>query len=79
MSAVVCIVEAMFMVLSAIFQASYFNSVAIKYLLFGIGLKLLFQFPCVYFMREKGAIFATGLALLITCLLMFRELVHTFS
>ena len=77
-SAIACIVEAMFMVLCAIFQASYFNKTAIKYLGFGIIIKLLFQFPSIYLFHEKGAIVATGLALLFTCFLMYRELAHIF-
>lgn len=78
-SAVVCIVEAMFMVLCSIFQAVYYNMTAIKYLFFGIAVKALLQFPCIYFLQEKGAIVATGLALLVSCWLMYRELVHKFS
>ncbi|BDR56384.1 putative polysaccharide biosynthesis protein [Xylocopilactobacillus apis] len=78
-SAVACIVEAMFMVLCAIFQALYFNLKAIKYLFVGIILKMIFQFPFIYFFHEKGAIIATGIAIFITCILMYRELVHTFS
>lgn len=78
-SAFICIFEALFMVLCAIFQAVYLNITAIKYLFLSVALKAIFQFPCIYLLQEKGGIIATGLSLTITCILMFRELVHIFN
>lgn len=78
-SAFICIFEALFMVLCAIFQAVYLNLTAVKYLILSIVLKALLQFPCIYLLHEKGGIIATGLALAVTCILMFRELMYIFK
>lgn len=60
-------------------QALRYSKKATIYIITGLGLKLLLQFPLVYFFQGQGAILATDFAFCYICLISYRKLSLTFG
>lgn len=78
-NSIIAILLALFTVLSAILQGLYQNGLAIKYFLVGFGVKIIAQYPCIYFFHTFGPLLATGIGMLVTSILMFRLLQTKFG
>lgn len=74
LSAFVAIILGLFTVLAAVLQGLSDNKLAIKYLLLGLGLKLIVQFPMIYFFKIYGPLLATAVGLGITSWLAMKHL-----
>lgn len=73
------IVLGAYTILSTIIQSMNYRRAAINYLLIGLAVKVVLQFPLVAWLHAHGALIATLLAFLVTSILMLwklHELVH---
>lgn len=68
------IVLGAYSVLSTILQSFNYRRKAMKYLMIGIGVKLMLQVPFVAFWHGHGALLATLFAFLVTSILMFWQI-----
>ncbi len=73
-SAIVAIFFGLFTVLSFIVQGLNKADLALKSLLYGIILKFIFQYPCVYFLHAEGALISTMIGFLYSCCYLFYKI-----
>ncbi|KRL99009.1 polysaccharide biosynthesis protein [Liquorilactobacillus satsumensis] len=59
-------------------QALHYSKKAMTYLLSGLLVKIILQFPLVYWLQGMGAIIATAVAFLMICLLTYHKLGKQF-
>lgn len=64
----------LYMLTSMMLQGMYQNRAAIKYLGIGLIVKLLIQYPCVFFMEVYGPMIATMIGFALTCFLLLRRI-----
>lgn len=74
LSCVMALLIGLFMVLSAILQALYKNGLAIRYLGIGFVVKIIIQWPLVYWLQAYGPIWATICAMIVICALMVTKI-----
>nr|WP_276933097.1 oligosaccharide flippase family protein [Globicatella sulfidifaciens] len=78
-ASVLSIILGAYTILSTIIQSMNYRRAAIRYLLVGLAVKLTLQFPLVAWLNAHGALVATLLGFLVTCILTIwklNELVH---
>lgn len=78
-ASVLSIILGAYTILSTIIQSMNYRRAAIRYLLVGLAVKLTLQFPLVAWLNAHGALIATLLGFLVTCILTIwklNELVH---
>ncbi|PWG01087.1 putative polysaccharide biosynthesis protein [Levilactobacillus bambusae] len=73
-SSYVSILLGLFTVMSAVMQGISQNKLAVRYFAIGTGVKLLLQWPAIYFLGTFGPLAATLVGLGVTCLLILRSL-----
>ncbi|GKQ42477.1 transporter [Companilactobacillus sp. RD055328] len=78
-SAMLAIILGLFTVLSAVLQGLYQNRTAINYLLVGLVVKVIVQWPMIAVFREFGPLLATFIGMLITVILMIRSLIKLYD
>ncbi|WP_076460707.1 putative polysaccharide biosynthesis protein [Limosilactobacillus caccae] len=61
-----------------IMQALHNSKQAVKYLVIGLVVKLVFQYPLVFWMQGMGAIIATDIAFLVVATLVYTNLQHAY-
>ena len=74
LSCVMALLIGLFMVLAAILQALYKNGLAIRYLGIGFVVKIIIQWPLVYWLQAYGPIWATICAMIVICALMVTKI-----
>lgn len=74
----VAIFLGLFTVLAAVLQGLYMNRMAIMYLVVGLVVKIVMQYPMIYFFRVFGPLIATFLGMAVTCVLMFHALYRMY-
>lgn len=74
LSCVMALLIGLFMVLAAILQALYKNGLAIRYLGIGFLVKIIIQWPLVYWLQAYGPIWATICAMIVICTLMVTKI-----
>lgn len=70
------VILGLYTVLSPMIQALFENRKAIRYFLYGVGVKLLLQIPFIWLFRSYGPLLATTIALLVPIYFMYREIQH---
>ncbi len=60
-------------------QSLRYSKKAVQYLLIGLAIKLVIQFPCVYYFEGFGGIIATAIAFLAVVILCYSKLHWTFN
>ncbi|MGX7104191.1 oligosaccharide flippase family protein [Globicatella sanguinis] len=78
-ASVLSIILGAYTILSTIIQSMNYRRAAIRFLLVGLAVKLTLQFPLVAWLNAHGALIATLLGFLVTCILTIwklNELVH---
>ncbi|MCM1570985.1 polysaccharide biosynthesis protein [Latilactobacillus sakei subsp. carnosus] len=73
-SSYISILLGLFTVLGAILQGLYQNRLALFYLLIGFIVKIVAQYPAIYFFRVYGPLVSTGLAFATSSILMLAAL-----
>ena len=73
-SSYISILLGLFTVLGAILQGLYQNRLALFYLLIGFIVKVVAQYPAIYFFRVYGPLVSTGLAFATSSILMLAAL-----
>lgn len=68
----------LFTVLAAMLQGLYMNRLAIIYLVVGIGVKIVMQYPMIFLFKVFGPLIATGLGMVTTCGLMLWALYRSY-
>ncbi|KRN32141.1 polysaccharide biosynthesis protein [Liquorilactobacillus mali] len=62
-----------------VLQALHYSKKAMSYLLIGLIIKLILQFPLVFMLQGTGAIMATNIAFAVICILAYRKIRIEFS
>src|SRR5699024_12670090 len=62
----------LFMVLAALLQGIYENTVAIKFAVIGMIVKVIIQFPLTAFLHVYGPLAATGIGMTVSNVLIFK-------
>lgn len=70
------IVLGLYTVLSPMIQALFENRNAVKYFLYGAGVKFLLQIPLIFLFHAYGPLISTLIGLLVPIVLMFKRLVE---
>lgn len=78
-SSILAILLGLFTVLGAVLQGLYQNKTAIVELIVGFVVKIVIQFPMIGLFHEFGPLVSTFLGMLVSCLLMLRSLIKTYS
>lgn len=60
-------------------QALRYSKKAMTYMSIGLLIKLLLQFPLVYFFQGQGAIIATDIAFIYVCIFAYRQIAQAFG
>lgn len=63
-----------YVLLSPMLHAIFESKAAIRYFVYGIVIKVVTQWPSLYFFKAYGPVLSTGLALLLPTVLMYRHL-----
>lgn len=74
LSAFEAILLGLFTVIAAILQGLSQNKLAIRYLIIGVVIKLIVQFPAIYFFKIYGPLFATAVGIGAVCFLGINRL-----
>lgn len=78
-SSIVAILLGLFTVVSAMLQGLYQNQKAINYFVIGFVVKMLLQYPAIYFLKEFGPLAATAAGMVVSSYLMLRLLYKKFG
>lgn len=73
-AALVGIVLGFYLLVSSSLQGLYGNAKAIRYLLYGLGVKVVLQLPFIYFFESYGPNAATGIAFIVAGYLTVKEI-----
>nr|WP_243673937.1 polysaccharide biosynthesis protein [Lentilactobacillus kisonensis] len=73
-SSITSIPMGLFVVISAVMQGLSQNKRAVKFFLVGTIVKLIFQWPCIYYLGAFGPLVSTGIGLCVTNWLIIRSL-----
>lgn len=79
LSSFVAILLGLFTVIAAILQGLSNNKLAIKYLVIGVIVKLIFQFPAIYFLNIYGPLVATAIGMGVVCFLGISRLKNHYQ
>lgn len=78
-SSIVSIPMGLFVVISAVMQGLSENKRAVRFFLVGTLVKLLIQWPCIYFLGAFGPLLSTGIGLSVANWLILRSLDRQFG
>ncbi len=78
-SAFTAIVLGLFTVVSALMQGLSRNRDIIRYYLIGLIVKLIVQWPCIYFLSTAGPLVATAIGMMVACVMAMYDLEVNFG